>query len=784
MRNTKLIIIISFLFVFNLSSQNTGDTIVVQTFDYGMTYGQAWGPPRDTIAHFPNNPNLTFEKIIMSYSMRCKNGQVNTSGGNNVACGEWDYSCHTYIHDSTRIDSILNKVSSHEINNFSGSVFNFTSNPVYNYYYTYDTLLGLYLDSVILPADTILEFGIISNPGTLMNDLIDTISTNIVWSTPYSYTYDTSGSIINIDTILISETINILELSYYKRYPMAFQIMSFVTPYGIGLDLGPEGKTWYFDLTDYAPVFKGPKRITVSGGGQWQEDMDIKFLFIVGTPTRDIINTQQIWRPQSKGYNSILNNSFFEPRSVNLNPNASAYKIKTVVTGHGQEGEFVPRNHYINIDNSAPYTDLWQVWTECSENPVYPQGGTWLADRAGWCPGQASDVRELDITNIVTPGQNHTIDYGVTTASGTSNYWVSSQLISYGPPNHNLDASVTNIISPSDNVLYSRKNPICTKPKITIQNTGSTPLTSLIIEYWINDAINKEVFEWTGNLNFLETEEVELPANKSLWDNIDFSGGKAMGEVVTYENNSKINKFYVEIKNPNASNDEYLFNNLISSTFSPAPKYPAKFTLWASTNTNNGLQTGICETSWKINDTQGNAIYSWINLPAGQSFSDTVNLSPGCYSLDIIDSDQDGMDYWANNDGAGALKLRRINAYVDTNATPWTYHTWFKDFELDFGSFIHHEFVVGDYGLNIGSNKNMSFDIFPNPSYNNLTIRGTFLEKGKIIIYDNLGRSIYSKKYNHGIQNITIDMSSFSKGLYFIKLKSKTSQKIEKIIKQ
>ena len=43
----------------------------------------------------------------MSYSMRCKDGQVNQSGGNNVACGEWDYSCHTYIHDSTRIDSIL-----------------------------------------------------------------------------------------------------------------------------------------------------------------------------------------------------------------------------------------------------------------------------------------------------------------------------------------------------------------------------------------------------------------------------------------------------------------------------------------------------------------------------------------------------------------------------------------------------------------------------------------------------------------------------------------------------
>ena len=57
----------------------------------------------------------------MAYSMRCRNGQVNTSGGNSVACGEWDYSCYTYIHDSSRVDSVMHKVVSHEISNFSGS---------------------------------------------------------------------------------------------------------------------------------------------------------------------------------------------------------------------------------------------------------------------------------------------------------------------------------------------------------------------------------------------------------------------------------------------------------------------------------------------------------------------------------------------------------------------------------------------------------------------------------------------------------------------------------------
>ena len=90
-------------------AQNPGDTIIVQTFDYSMTYGSGpWsGGDRDTIAHFPNDPNLTFEKIILSYNMRCKDNVVNTNGqSNSIGCGAWDYSCHTYIHDSTRIDKI------------------------------------------------------------------------------------------------------------------------------------------------------------------------------------------------------------------------------------------------------------------------------------------------------------------------------------------------------------------------------------------------------------------------------------------------------------------------------------------------------------------------------------------------------------------------------------------------------------------------------------------------------------------------------------------------------
>ncbi len=773
------LIFISFISII-ICAQNPGDTIVVQTFDYSMTYGQAWGPPRDTIAHFPNNPNLTFEKIIMSYSMRCKDGLVNTSGGNNVACGEWDYSCHTYIHDSTRIDSIMHKTNSHLISGFNGTSYNYCINPVYSYFYMIDSSGTLILDSIINDSDTVIEFGIYANSGTLLNDIIDTISTNIYWK-PYSYTYDTIGNVISIDTVNINGTINPGQLIYYKRYPMAFQIMSFVTPYGNGLDLGPEGKTWYFDLTDFAPIFKGPKKITVSGGGEWQEDMDIKFLFIVGTPPRDVVDMQQLWRPQSKGYNAIINNDAFEPRDVLINPNATAYKLRTVITGHGQDGEFIPRNHYLNIDGGAQEFN-WQVWTSCGENPIYPQGGTWIYDRAGWCPGQASDLREDDITSFVNPGQIHNLDYGVVTASGSSNYWVSSQLVSYNDPNHSLDAAVIDILSPTNAVVHSRKNPICTDPEVVIQNTGSTNLTSLRIEYWVNNDINHQVYQWSGNLGFLEKETVKLPASPSLWNSIDYSQGISKGEVTTYENNPDVNQFNIEISSPNGSSDNYIYNNTISSTFTPAPKYPRTFTFWWGTN--SGINAGVSETSWNISDNQGNQIYTWNNLPPNLTGKDTIQLNDGCYSLHVTDTDGDGLEFWNNNDGGGSLRFRRLNPFVDSTATPMTYHTWIKSFELDFGSSLHHEFTVSSNALNIKEESKTFINVYPNPIKNALTIKGLFKTKSNVTIFDKLGRIVYDNAIGAGNVQTSIDMSNFDNGIYILQINSEKNKYIRKIVKQ
>lgn len=205
-------------------------------------------------------------------------------------------------------------------------------------------------DSVMIDPNIVEEYGIVPKWGTMMNDSIAQLSVQELWEVQYQVTYDPQG--IRIDSVMPLQTgsITIGELTYYNRFPAKYQMMSFVTPYGINLDLGMEGKTWIFDVTDYAPILKGRKRLTMENGGQRQEDIDIKFVYIIGTPTRDVLDISPIWRPASYSYTNIQSGRVLETRDVMMNPDGDAFKLMSVITGHGQEGEFIKRHHTINID--------------------------------------------------------------------------------------------------------------------------------------------------------------------------------------------------------------------------------------------------------------------------------------------------------------------------------------------------------------------------------------------------------------------------------------------------
>ena len=229
---------------------------------------------------------------------------------------------------------------------------------------------------------------------------------------------------------------------------------SFVTPYGKQLKLGGErGLEWIYDISEYASILQGDLNLTV---GNNQELLDLKFLFIKGTPPRNVISIENIYPYSDYKYEYLANDSLLTETKLILNADANAFRIKSIISGHGHAG---PRN-CCEWDSKTHtwYTEgyklfRWNVWTDCGNNPIYPQGGTWPFDRAGWCPGSIVDEHEFELTPYVNPGDTISLDYGIEnyTDSGEKEgtFRMTHQLISYGPPNFKNDVEIVDIIAPS-----------------------------------------------------------------------------------------------------------------------------------------------------------------------------------------------------------------------------------------------------------------------------------------------------------------------------------------------
>ena len=103
------------------------------------------------------------------------------------------------------------------------------------------------------------------------------------------------------------------------------------------------------------------------------------------------------------------------------------------------------------------------------------QRGTWLYDRAGWCPGTFGTTYDHEITPFISSGDTSVnIDYGMEVTSGgmEGNYRTTVQLVSYGDYNFQNDAGITDVLAPNDWEFHTRINPICDQPRILLKNTG------------------------------------------------------------------------------------------------------------------------------------------------------------------------------------------------------------------------------------------------------------------------------------------------------------------------
>ncbi len=575
-------------------------------------------------------------------------------------------------------------------------------------------------------------------------DSIMTIDSGLVWPAGKQYVVNEFGVVVDSIIIASTGTIDITLMPYYSKSAQKFEIMSFVTPYGIGLDLGKDGKMWEFDVTDYLPILNGSKRLSVERGA-WQEELDIRFLFIKGTPTRSVLDIQQLWPATEENYQSIQADRRFEPLDIALDPNAKGYKIRSMITGHGQEGEFIPREHVISVNGEDFSRD---VWKQCSDNPVYPQGGTWIYPRAGWCPGMATDLAEFDVTAQMQSA--NVFDYTVAAGSGDSRYLVNNQLVSYGAPNFTVDAEVLDVRRPSERVEFARFNPAGTRPVITLRNNGSETLTSLTINYGVQGEPTN-TFRWTGSLAFLDTTHVTLPT-PSTWGTLTS------------------NVFNVQVSQPNGKADQYAKNDGYASSFVKPPVYSGGIVIRYRTNK-------VPEQNYyQITDKNGNIVLE--NTDAtdpSTNYFDSLTLAPGNYTFSFYDEGENGINFWATpNDGAGTLAFRKNRLATGTAH---------KTFNPDFGKFVRFDFTIaGSSSVGSANEKLKLLRVYPNPASELLKIdlAGYESERFTYSIVNVTGK----RMTNGELRNGQVNIASLVAGHYTLVLRSKDGMSSIPFVKQ
>ena len=300
-------------------------------------------------------------------------------------------------------------------------------------------------------------------------------------------------------------------------------------------------------------------------------------------------------------------------------------------------------------------------------------------------------------------------------------------------PNALLDAGVNSPENVNGNICGTTT----LTPKITISNSGSTTLTSVDINYGF-DGVTNLTYNWTGSLSTYQTETVTLPNSTLTAGNHSFSA---------------------YVTNPNGGIDENINNDLISDSLN--------IIIDGEIDTLNlTLDEYGSEITWNLKDVNSEIIYS------GGPYSDATScvttlvkipmcLNYGCYDFTIID-DVFG-DGLSTTGCEGSYTITRPDNTVAIELLVE---------DANFGASNTKNYCIAD---------NLSLDelyqkeqilIYPNPTSTEITIDTKYLNPTKIEVMSIIGQTISS---NTDVSNLTkIDVSNFSKGMYLVKITSKT----------
>ena len=702
-----------------------GDTLHVQSH---QDVHMSWYGNYDRWGQFPSAGQGPFYKVLMDYTLGCP-----SSG-----CSEWDYTTQIFLRrrtgtlDSNQVQNPYVKVGNTSPDSV-GSSWTPTVSPAWNSStQSVDTTFNAPLQAILF-----------QNPQQPAQ-ATDTLNGWPAWG---SYlVFDSVGGII--DTLNWSAD-TVVYQSYITTYSVFevienIEIGRLITPYA-----GTYPNTWKwtyrFDVTDFQHLLKDSVEIRAFYSG-YQDGFTVtlNFRFVEGEPPLKVARLQKMFGgsfPYGNPSNPIGN--YMAPLLHQAYPGATRTDALLYITGHGFGGnencaEFCSKNYYLKVNSQSKASAA--VWDNtCGWNPIFPQGGTWVYDRANWCPGSSVSWYRHNVTPFLL-GQTNLIGFDMQAFTNVNNnycsYITEGHLIDYLPPTYQNDASVEEVLAPSTNSNHSRFNPICGSPKIRIRNNGASALTAAKIEYGVSGGA-VQVYNWTGNLALLAEAEVDLPPLNSWF------------------NSFGANTFFARITEANGQADELAFNNEQQSAFQAVPQLPDSFFIFFKTN------MLPAENNWLIEDANGQVVRSRSSFPTNTLARDTIRLNPGCYRFRFNDTGGDGIAFWANQP-AGSGSLRFMDA-----VSPFP---MLRNFGGDFGSGADFQFTVG-YQMSTGILNEQRWNLYPNPAYDNIVVEFHTPLQGKYAfrVMDLLGRTLQEESRSlSGENSLNLTLSNLPAGSYVL----------------
>jgi len=279
------------------------------------------------------------------------------------------------------------------------------------------------------------------------------------------------------------------------------------------------------------------------------------------------------------------------------------------------------------------------------------------------------------------------------------------------------------------------------EPSVIIRNYGEQELTSCNIDYQVNGGTLSS-YSWSGNLPFLGTDTVSLPA-------ISFEPLES-------------NVLKIFCGNPNNNPDQYPANDTVISTIEKKST-PADVSLLIRTDENPE------ETTWELTDAMGNVLYSGgpYTTAGAMIMEDFVLNENECYLFNMYDAGGDGF-----------IQPGFFILYYGSNISILQ--------GFGFGNLLSTEFTT-DASTGFSDNSLAAgIKVFPNPADELINMVFNLNETGnvKVEIFTLTGEVVYASEIysQSGLQELQIPCNHISDGMYLLKYSTLQESVTSKVI--